>query len=63
MVTRILERGRDGRPTLWLEKLPADLLRSARTVLMDERASIPFDPETDDLDAAIAQWKASFGEG
>lgn len=51
--TTVLARNSDGSPALWLET--ADGV----TTLNDENTSIPFDPQTEDIDAAVAQWKAS----
>ena len=56
--TKILVRNTDGSPALWLDIV--DTMSDAGiTTLNDENTSILFNPETEDLDAAVAQWEAA----
>ena len=54
--TTILVAGADGEPLLWLET-GAD----GFTTLNDANTSVPFDPNEEDLDAAVRDWKRAVG--
>lgn len=65
--TKILARNSDGTPALWLEIDEVELLHDdgtrskdyTGTTLNDDNTSIPFDPATEDIDLAVAQWEAA----